>query len=87
MAMKLTEPRSEAEMLNTMAVSHQVWPWPQTLVTPMLAVEASGEYIVQPVCTGPVPTKKLVIISTQLMKKSQKLAMFRRGNAMSMVPI
>ena len=70
-AMKLTEPRSDAEMLNTIAESHQVWPCPQMLVTPMFAVEASGEYIVQPVCTGPVPTKKLYIINTQLMKKNQ----------------
>ena len=67
----LTEPRREAEMLNTIAISHQVWPWFQTLVTPMFMVEARGEYIVQPVCTGPVPMKKLAIIITQLTKKNQ----------------
>ena len=70
-AMKLTEPRREAEMLNTIAISHHMWPWFQMLVTPMLVVEARGEYIVQPVCTGPVPTKKLYIIRMPLMKKNQ----------------
>jgi hypothetical protein len=38
--MTFTEPRSEAEMLNTIAMSHQVWPWFQTFVTPMAVVEA-----------------------------------------------
>ena len=37
----------------------------------MFAVDASGEYIVQPVCTGPVPTKKLYTMMTPLMKKNQ----------------
>ena len=58
-------------MLNTIDINHHVWPCIQMLVTPMFMVEASGEYIVQPVCTGPVPTKKLAIIITQLMKKNQ----------------
>ena len=38
-------------MLNTIAMSHQVWPWSQMFVTPMAVVEAIEHYI-KPMAIG-----------------------------------
>src|SRR5688500_9135998 len=54
--MKLTEPRSEEVIRNTIPVSHQVWP--------AVAVTDNGAYEVQPELAAPPGTKKLANITT-----------------------
>src|SRR6187431_578750 len=87
-AMKFTDPRSEAVMLKIMPVSQSVWPFMKKSVPgPLSAIPASGGYEVQPDFAAPPGTKNETSMKMQLMKKHQKLAMLIRGKVMSIAPI
>ena len=76
----ITAPSSEDVNNSTMPISQKVCPCVGMTV-------ASGEYEVQPPWAAPPGMKKLTNITTPPPAKHWKLAMFTRGNAMSMAPI